>query len=232
VSQAGVVTRLAVRELWISFRLVFLLVAFVAVGTAVALLPAPLPTTMQRFAAGLGGATLLVVAVAAWSIADERRHGRAGWLVTRSVARGTFLGGWFVAVSSVALAGLAAAAVLGWLAASGVSLRLEPGGYAAVVGATAATLVAGVALGLLAGTILGPRSAVLLAVLTSAVFVAGAVVLPQMGGLVPGAALLELAALTEGPVSVATAWRSAGGALVAAGALLGLARVALHRAEL
>ena len=232
MSQAGVVTRLAVRELWITFRLVFLLVAFVGVGTAVALLPAPLPTTMQRFAAGLGAAAMLVVAVAAWSIADERRHGRAGWLVTRSVSRGTFLGGWFVAVSSVALAGLAAAAVLGWLAASSVSLRLDPGAYAALIGATAATFVAGVALGLLAGTILGPRSATLLAVLVGALLVAGASLLPETDGLVPGAALLELAALTEGPASVATAWQSAGAALVAAGVLLGIARLALNRAEL
>ena len=232
MSQAGVVTRLAVRELWITFRLVFLLVAFVGVGTAVALLPAPLPITMQRFAAGLGAATLLVAAVAAWSIADERRRGRAGWLVTRSVSRGTFLGGWFVAVSSVALAGLAGAALLGWLAASGVSLRLDPGGYAALMAATAATLVAAVGLGLLAGTILGPRSAAVLAILVGALLAAAAALLPQTNGLVPGAALLELGALTEGPVSLGGAWRSAGAALVAAGVLLGIARLSLNRAEL
>ena len=232
MSQAGVVTRLAVRELWITFRLVVLLIAFVGVGTTVALLPAPLPTTMQRLAAGLGAATLLVGGVAAWSIADERRHGRAGWLVTRSVSRGTFLGGWFVALSSVALSGLAAAAVLGWLAASGVSLRLDPGAYAAILAATAATLVAGVALGLVAGTLFRPLLAAVLSILASALAVAVAWLVPQSAGLVPGAALLELAALTEGSVSLATAWRSAGAALLAAALLLGIARVALSRAEL
>jgi hypothetical protein len=62
--------------------------------------------------------------------------------------------------------------------------------------------------------------------------VAVAWLVPQSAGLVPGAALLELAALTEGAVSLATAWRSAGTALLAAALLLGIARVALSRADL
>ena len=231
MSQAGVVTRLAVRELWITFRLVVLLVAFVAVGATVALLPAPLPVTMQRFAAGLGAATLLVGATAAWSIADERADGRAGWLVTRSVSRGTLLGGWFVALTSIALAGLAAAAVLGWLAASGVSLRLDAAAYAALLGAVAATVAADVALGLLFGTVFGAHAAAVATILLGIVLVAVAWLLP-VGGLVPGAAFLELATLTESPVSLADAWRAAGASLLAAALLLGLARRALSRAEL
>jgi hypothetical protein len=230
VSQAGVVTRLAVRELWITFRLVVMLVAFVAVGAIVALLPAALPVTMQRFAAGLGAATLLVGATAAWSIADERAHGRAGWLVTRSVSRGTLLGGWFVAITATALVGLAAAAILGWLAASGVSLRLDPMAFAALLVAVAATIVTAVALGLLSGTVFGPRLAAVVSIAVSVVFVAAARLLP--GGLVPGAAFLELAALSEGPVAIAGEWRSAGVSLLAAATLLGLARLALSRAEL
>jgi hypothetical protein len=232
VSQAGVVTRLAVRELWITFRLVVLLVAFVAVGAAVALLPAPLPLTMQRFAAGLGAATLLVGATAAWSIADERAHGRAGWLVTRSVSRGTFLRGWFVALTAIALVGLAAAAVLGWLAASGVSLRLDPVNYAALLAAVAATVTPAVALGLLCGTVFGPRVAAPVTIIISSALVAAAWLLPASGDLVPGAAFLELAALSEGTVALAAAWRAAGVSLLAAALLLGLARLALSRAEL
>ena len=232
MSQAGVVTRLAVRELWITFRLMLLLVAFVGAGAAVALLPAALPVTMQRLAIGLGAATALVAVTAAWSLADERRQGRAGWLVARSVSRGTLLGGWFVAVSSVALAGLAAAAVLGWLAASGVSLRLDPAAFAVLMAATGATVVAAAALGLLAGAVFRPMLAVLVAALGCAAALAAAWFLPQAGGLVPGAAFLELAALTEGPVLVADAWRSAGAALIAAGLLLVIGRIALSRAEL
>lgn len=232
MSQAGVVTWLAVRELWITFRLVVLLVAFVAVGAVVALLPAPLPQTMQRFSAGLGAATLLVAATAAWSIADERAHGRAGWLVTRSVPRGTFLRGWFVAVSAIALAGLAAAAVLGWLAASGVSLRLDPVAYAMLLGAVAATVAPAVAIGLLSGSAFGPRVAAVVSIVVSAGLVAAAWLLPVNGDLVPGAAFLELAALTEGTVAFAAAWRTAGVSLLFAALLLGLARLALSRAEL
>ncbi len=232
MSQAGVVTRLAVRELWITFRMVVLLVAFVTVGTAVALLPAPLPVTMHRFSAGLGAATLLVAATAAWSIAEERAHGRAGWLVTRSVSRGTFLRGWFVAVTAIGLVGLAAAAVLGWLAASGVSLRLDPVAYAAMLGAVAATLAPAVALGLLSGSIFGPRLAAAVSILASAILVAAAWLLPANGGMVPGGAFLELAGLTEGTVAIAGSWRTAGASLLAAALLLGLARLAMSRAEL
>lgn len=232
MSQAGVVTRLAVRELWITFRLMLLLVAFVGAGAAVALLPAALPVTMQRLAMGLGAATLLVAVIAAWSLADERGRGRAGWLVARSVSRGTLLGGWFVAVSSVALAGLAAAAVLGWLAATGVSLRLDPVAFAALLAATASTVVAAAALGLLAGAILRPPLAALVAAVGCGVALVAVWLLPNAGGLVPGSAFLELAALSDGAISVADAWRSAGAALIAAGLLLVLGRVALGRAEL
>ncbi len=230
MSQAGVVTRLAVRELWITFRLVVLLVAFVAVGATVALLPAALSVTMERFAAGLGAATLLVGATAAWSIADERAHGRAGWLVTRSVSRGTFLGGWFAAITAIALIGLGAAAVLGWLAASGVSLRLDPVAYAALLAAVAATIVAAVALGLLSGTLLGPRLAAVASIGVSMALAAVAWLLP--GWSVPATAFVDLAALTEGTAVLAAAWRSAGVALLVAAVLLGLARLALNRAEL
>ena len=232
MSQAGVVTRLAVRELWITFRLMLLLVAFVGAGAAVALLPAALPVTMQRLAIGLGATTVLVAVIAAWSLADERRQGRAGWLVARSVSRGTLLGGWFVALSSVALAGLAAAAVLGWLAASGVSLRLDPAAFAVLLAAVASTVLAAAALGLLAGAIFRPVLAVLVAAVGCGVALTAAWFVPQAGGLVPGSAFLELAALTDGPISLADAWRAAGAALIAAGILMVFGRLALSRAEL
>lgn len=232
MSQAGVVTRLAVRELWITFRLVVLLVAFVGVGAVVALLPAPLAVTMQRLAIGLGAATLLTAAVAAWSIAEERIRGRAGWLVTRSVPRGKFVVGWFVALSSVSLAGLAAAAVLGWLAAVGVALRLAPDAYALLLAAVAATVVAAVALGVLAGSLLRPRPAALLAVITAAVLAAVAWLSPLGEGLAPGHALLQLAAFAERSTPSAAAWRAAGAALLAAAVFLILARLVLQRVEL
>jgi hypothetical protein len=232
VSQAGVVTRLAVRELWITFRLLVLLVGFVGAGAAVALLPAPLNVTMGRLAAGLSAATLLATAVAAWSIADERVRGRAGWLVSRSVSRGTYLRGWFVAMTEITLVGVIVAAALGWLAATGVALRLEPQGYVALAIASATTAIAAVALGLLAGVLLRRRPAAVVAVVTSALVGLAAWLLPGAEGILPGGAFVALAGLTEGAVAQGPVWRMAGTALLIAGVLLVLARVALDRAEL
>jgi hypothetical protein len=232
VSRASVVTRLAVRELWITYRLLGLLVAFIAVGAAVALLPAPLTATMQRLAAGLGMATLVAGAIAAWSLADERTSGRAGWLVTRSVPRTTLLGGWFAALAAATLTGVAAAAILGWLAASGVALRLDPGGFIALAAAVAGTALAVVALGMLLGVLLRPRPAAFAALVLAASVGALAWLGPDLAGMVPGAALVALARLNESVAPFGVALRSAGSALLTTALMLLLARIALGRAEL
>jgi hypothetical protein len=72
VSQTLVVTRLAVRELWITFRMLALLAAYVGVGAAVALLPAPPGVTLVRLSIGLGVAIVVGTAIAAEGIAAER----------------------------------------------------------------------------------------------------------------------------------------------------------------
>jgi hypothetical protein len=232
VSQATVVTRLAVRELWITFRLLALLAGFIGVGALVALLPAPLPTVMERLALGLGAASILAGALAAWSFSDERARGRAAWLVTRSVSRGTLLGGWFAALASLALAGTAVAGLLGWLTASAVSLRLDPGAFAAVFAAAAATVPVGIAAGLLIGTVLRGPLAVGATVAIGTGLGALAWLAPGAGELVPGAALVDFAALREGATAQVTGLRAAGAALVTTALLLGLARLVLERAEL
>ena len=232
MSRASVVIRLAIRELWITFRLLGLLVAFIAVGAAVALLPAPLTATMQRLAAGLAAATLIAGALAAWSLADERTSGRAGWLVTRSVPRTTLLGGWFIAFAAATLTGVAAAAILGWLAASGVALRLDPAGFSLLAAAVGATAVAVVALGMLLGILLPPRPAAFVALVVGAAVGAVAWLGPDLAGMVPGAAFLALARLNESVTPLGAALRGAGSALLTTALMLLLARVALGRAEL
>ncbi len=232
MSRASVVTRLAVRELWITYRLLGLLVAFIAVGAAVALLPAPLTATMQRLAAGLGAATLVAGAIAAWSLADERTSGRAGWLVTRSVPRTTLLGGWFAALAATTLTGVAAAAILGWLAASGVALRLDPGGFIALAAAVAGTALAVVALGMLLGFLLPPRAAAFAAVVLAASVAALDWLGQDLACMVPGAAFVALARLNESVAASGVALRSAGSALLTTALMLLLARIALGRAEL
>lgn len=232
MSQATVVTRLAVRELWITFRLLALIAAFIVAGALVALLPAPLPTVMERLALGLGAATVLAGALAAWSFGDERARGRAAWLVTRSVSRGTLLGGWFAALAGPALAGTAIAGLLGWLTASAVSLRLDAGVFAAAVVGVGATALVAISLGLLIGTVQrGPLAAVLTVAL-GAGFGVLAWLAPGAGELVPGAAMVDLAALREGIAAPVAGLRAAGGGLVATALLLVLARLVLERAEL
>lgn len=232
MNQATVVTRLAVRELWITFRLLALLAGFIGVGALVALLPAPLPAVMERLAIGLGVAAILAGAVAAWSFADERSRGRAAWLVTRSVSRGTLLAGWFAAVALLALAGTAVAGLLGWLSASAVSLRLDAGAFATLIVGVAATVLTAIAIGLLIGTLLrGPIAAgVTVAVGTGLGALAWAI--PGAGAFVPGAAMVDLAGLAEGVVAGVAGLRAAGAALLATALLLVIARLVLERAEL
>lgn len=232
MTQAGVVARLAVRELWISFRLFGVIAAFVVAGALVALLPAPLPALMGRLAVGLGIATLVAAAVGASAIATERRAGRAGWLISRSLPRPTFLVGWFAALAAVSLSGLLAAGILGWLAASSVTLRLDPAGYATLLAAVAATTVAGVALGLVAGVLLPRRAAVLVTLAASLGLGALAWLGPADPTLVPGGAYAALAGLTEPGSSTAPGLRSTGISLASAAVLLVAARAAMDRAEL
>lgn len=232
MTQAGVVARLALRELWMSFRLFAIVAAFVAAGAFVALAPVPLPATVGRLSAGLGAATLVAAAAAAWSMADERRTGRAGWLVTRSLPRATLLVGWFVAIAGVALSGLAAAGVLGWLAASSVTLRLEPAGFVATVAAVGAAVLAATGAGLLAGTLLPAPLAALAAVGLGVAVAALAWLGPFEPSLVPGGAYVQLAALRESGGSAAPGLRAAGVGLATAAIALGLARAAMERAEL
>lgn len=232
MTQTSVVARLAVRELWISFRLFGLIAAFVAAGTLVALLPAPLPTTVERLAAGMGLATLVAAAMAASAVATERRAGRAAWLVTRSVPRRTVLVGWFAALVAVTLAGLAAAGMLGWLAASSVTLRLEPAGFVSLMAAAAATTMAALALGVLAGVVLPSRAATAATLVVAASLGMIAWLAPIEPTLVPGGAYAALAALTEPGGSIGPGLRSAGTGLATAALLLVAARAAMERSEL
>lgn len=232
MSQATAVTHLAVRELWITFRILALLAGFIAVGTLVALLPAPLPTVMERLALGLGAASILAATLAAWSFSDERARGRAAWLVTRSVSRGTLLGGWFAALAGFALAGTAVAGLLGWLTASGVSLRPDGGAFAAALLGVAATVLVAIALGLLVGTLLRGPFAIGITVAAGVAFGLLAWFAPGAPELVPGAAMVDLATLHEGVRAPIGGLRAAGSALLWTALLLVIARLVLERAEL
>jgi hypothetical protein len=232
MSQARTVTALAVRELWMSFRLLLVLFAWVAAGAAVGLLPGSPADELARLAVGFGAAAVLSAAVAAWSLADERRAGRAGWLVTRSVARGTYLVGWFGAVAGTVVVGLGVAALLGWLSVSALPGAVDPAGVAAAVLAAGATATAAVALGLALGALL-PRGAAATVVIVVAILLTAAVVgIPALRPWLPGSGNVLLAAAAGVGTVVPDALRAAGIGLALAALVLVTARVSLERAEL
>ncbi|MEO7296298.1 MAG: hypothetical protein ABIZ57_09145 [Candidatus Limnocylindria bacterium] len=228
MSQTAVVSRLALRELWITFRLLFLLAAYVGAGTTVALLPAPLATTLFRLAAGVAVAAVAGAAVAAWSLSRGRSLGRAAWLATHAIPRVTILIGWFVPVAAASLVGLLGAGILGWLAMSASFEGPDPFAFTAVIGAVGAQLLVLLALGLLLGSFLAPWPAVFATVLSCGLLVVAPwAAAPRVA--LPFEALARLLELVH-PIAVAV--QGAGASLAASALLLLAARVALERVDL
>jgi hypothetical protein len=229
VSQVALVTRLATRELWITFRMLIILVGFVGAGAAVALMPAAPATTMERLAMGLAAGTVITAGVAGWSVADERVTGRAGWLVTRSVSRSGYLLGWFGALLSIALVGTAAAGLLGWMVVASASRELSALEVSAGFGAVGAGVAAAVAAGLVFAMLARPPLAAALAAAAVLLVVAAALFVPGGRAVLPHAVLADVVAPGS---AVPDALRSGGAALVACAVLLVAARITFERAEL
>lgn len=232
MTQGMVVARLALRELWISYRLLLILVAFIGAGAVVALLPAVLPVTLQRLSIGLGAATVVTAVIAAWTVAEERSTGRAGWLVSRSVPRGTILVGWFTTMALTVLAAMATTGLLGWLAASSVSLRLEWSGFVSLLGGVGSTALAAIAVGIVAGLVLPARAAVVVVAAICIALGMAAVLLAPDPAFVPGGAFVALAGLQEPGSSIAPGLRTGGIGLAFTAILLAAARVVLERIDL
>ena len=232
MSQAGTVSRLAIRELWITFRLLLILAAFIGAGAVVALLPAGPTVSLQRLSIGLGIATIITAAAGAWSLAEERSSGRAGWLVTRSVSRGTYLVGWLTALAAVALGGLTGGALLGWVATAAAPTTVEAGEFVALVIAMYCVVVAAIGLGLLAGTMAPAPIAAGVATLACGLVGLAGLLAPDLAGLTPVTAYLTLPQMTRPEPMLADAMRAAGIGLSLAAVLLVAARLAMERAEL
>lgn len=224
------VAGLALRELWISFRLLAILGSLVAAGVAVMLvrLVDPLAAPLPWLAGGVAVAAAFVASLSAWSFSAERRRGAAAWLVGRSVPRSAVLFGWLLALVTPLIVGLVLVGALGWLLQAGAL----PAAYAAAVGAGLADLVAALAAGLLAGTILPPARAALVTVLLVSV-VGGMGAAGIVAGVpLPGDALRLLAELPARQQPLADALMAAGTSLLAAAVFLGAARIAVERSEL
>lgn len=232
MSQAITVARLATRELWMTFRLLLVLLVSVGAGAVVSLLPAPLPEALTRLAAGFGVAIVVAAAVAAWSLAEERLSGRTGWLITRSVARATYLFGWYCALLLVAVAGLAIGALLGWLSIPPGSVVIDATEYVAAIAGVVATCGLALAVGLLAGALLRPRGAMIVTIALCAAAGALVILAPSVAAWLPGAALVALAGAAGDVPVVGEALRAAGIGLALAAAILVGCRVALERTDL
>jgi len=231
VSQAVTVARLATRELFMTFRLLLILLASAGAGAVAGLLPAP-PGLMTLLAAGFGLAIVVAAAVAAWSLAEERFSGRIGWLITRSVSRATYLVGWYGALLLVAVGGLAAGGFLGWLSIPPGSVVIDATEYVAAIVGVAATCGLALAVGLLAGALLRPRGAMLVTIALCAIATILVVLLPGSTAWLPGGALVALAGASEIEPVVDVALRAAGVGLVMAAGVLVVCQVVLERTDL
>ena len=235
-------TGMALRELWISFRLLLVVGALLLAALPAALLPhvmspnlagaPPDPLTWQAVA--LSAALALAAGVAGGTLASERRRGTAGWFTARAVPRATVALTWFAAFGVLLAIGLLPLAVVTWLSLS----PFLPDGplplVSGVIGACGAGLAA-VAAGLLLGAFLPPLPAVLLATLVTG----GALLASAMGQgpsgawwALPGDGMRVLATLDTAARPVADGLRAAGAALGVTAVLLVLCVVAFERTDL
>jgi hypothetical protein len=230
---------MALRELWISFRLIPLVGVPVLGGMLVSAVPPEFAGETAvggaSFWYGVAAAVGICVAsgLAALTMAFERRRGTAAWMAVRAVPRSTVLGSWFLAFALLVCIGLALGSVGAWLAAIGRA-EAPPDAlpFGAAVAATAGTALAAVAAGLLIGTTLPTLPATLLAVAVTAPLVIAAFLAPLSALPLPIGGLGLLTHLDSVARPVAGALQSAGAALTAAAVLLVLAGAGLERSDL
>lgn len=240
----GTVTGLALRELWISFRLLLAVGVLILAALPSAMLPhttpalaaAPLESPLQWFAIGLALALGVVSGMAAAALSRERRRGSAGWLVIRAVPRPVILLGWFAAFVLLLLIGLLPAATLVWLTVAAPASDVgEAWPFVAPLIGAWAVGAAGVAIGLLLGTLLSPLPAGAITLLSTAAVLLIAVLgaaTPLSAAPAPAAGLAILGDLPNQARPIADALRASGTSLVIAGIALILAAAALGRADL
>jgi hypothetical protein len=226
-------TRMAVRELWISFRLLLLLALPIAVGLLALLFPPDSGITQPALAWGLAGVATAAGGVAAAAWASERRRGTAGWLSLRAVPRASILIAWFAGLAFPLLVGTAAGALLVWLGTGvAASPPLDALSYASLVGATAVAGLQALAIGILFGSFLRPIAAAVLAVVASGAVLGAGLLVSSEPPLVPTAGLGLLAQATDLLRPLADGLQALGIGLTLTGLLLGAALLIFNRVDL
>ncbi len=234
------VAGLALHQLWMTFRLLPVVGAIIGASLPAALLPetmtpgladAPLGP-LGWYAIALAVALAFTAMVAALTIALERRRGTAGWLAVRAVPRGTILLSWFAAFALLVGAAMLPAGVVGWLS---LASSLPPGSllpFVAALASAAAAGLAAIALGLLAGTLLGPLAAASAALLVAGLALVGAATGQWSWAGMPGGGLAVLGSLTTAQRPIADALLAGGTSIAVTSLLLIAAAASFERANL
>ncbi len=236
--------RLATLELWTSFRLLGSLAVLLAsggvaltvsafTGSARGPLVAAAPPVAAWYATALAVALALVAGVVAGAFASDRSRGFSGWLVSRTAPRAALLVAWFAVGAAVLVVGGALSGLIAWLSllANGQVGAEQALAFTGAIAACLACGVVGVALGLLAGTLLPPRWAVPVTVVIVAAWLVGAIAALPVE-VVPGGGFVSLATFHLGRGPFADSLRSAGMSLGLAAAVLVLALAAFSRVDL
>ena len=230
---------LALRELWISFRLLALIGAFLLSALPVALVPyvapqlAGAPIARLAWMANLLAAALALAAgIGAATLSRELRRGTFAWLAVRAVPRTTLLLSWFLAFAAVLALGMALAAMVSGISL-GVAIAAEGiGAFVAASVAVAAAGLAALAIGLLVGTALRPVAAAVGTIVAVGAALLGAPYGPLGLAPLPTAGIAVLAGLGDAARPIADALSSSGTALGVAAVALVLAAARLERADL
>jgi ABC-type transport system involved in multi-copper enzyme maturation permease subunit len=239
VRRLSTLTRMALHELWISFRLIPLMGLPVVGGMLVSAVPAEFAGETAVggaslwYAVAAGLVSCVASALAALTMAHERRRGTVAWMAVRAVPRSSVLFSWFLAFAVLLVVGLALGSVGAWLSAIGRA-ETSPDAlpFAAAVAAAAGTALVAVAAGLLIGATMPTLPATILALVVSATLVVAAFLAPLSALPLPIGGLGLLTHLDSAVRPVAGALQAAGAALTAAAILLVLAGVGLERSDL
>lgn len=232
-------TRMALHEMWISFRMMLLVAIPLIGGIGVIALPPELSGVTAVggagfwFAVAASGAIAIASGIAALTMAHERSRGTVAWMAVRAVPRSAVLLSWFITFSILLAGGIVVGSVGAWLTAidrAETPLDLLP--FAAAVAASATAGLACVAGGLLLGTFLRALPAMLLALALAVPILVVAILLPGDSLVLPTGGIGLLAHLDTASRPLAVSLQAGGAALAVTAVLLVLASAGLERANL
>lgn len=239
------VTRLTLREVWISYRLL----AFVALlGTAGLIVPLaalwlprvldptqpPASTTVALtwYGLALAGVAVLLSASAARAFAHDRVRGTAAWVLATPVRRGAFYVSWLVAFTVVALVGMVISGTTAWLTLGSFGGAPDPVTYGLAVVAALSFLLVAAAIGLVCGAVLPRGPAAVAAGILTVGAVAAGVLLPAAARWLPSAGVVRIAPMATGVDPINVAFQAIGIAFGAIAVLAALGTFAVERSDL